>query len=139
MNFDADGPQISRLMRRVICQGLMKMVQMNGRYVDSKWALMNVRYMDMRGLRLQTHLRLPCGYQVLWEFRIGVETESTGLRGIMVGKSELPLEDDIQLYEYEVRFVMDERHPLLVHRNTSYSELSRDKVVYEGVKLDLHG
>ncbi|MEK3725248.1 hypothetical protein [Paenibacillus sp. FSL H8-0034] len=139
MNFDAEGPQISRLMRRAICQGLMKMVQMNGRNVDSKWALMNVRYMDMRGLRLHTHLRLPWGYEVLWEFRIGVETESTGLRGILVGKSELPLEDGVQLYEYEVRFVMDERHPLLVHRNTSYSELSRAKVVYEGVKLDLHG
>ncbi len=139
MNVEVDGDQIVRLKPKVVCQGLMKMVQMNGRLVECKWALMSVRHIDMRGLRLHTHLRLPCDYQVLWEFRIGVETESTGLRGIIVGVGELPLEDEVQQYEYEVRFVMDERHPLLVHRNTSYSELSRDKVIYDGLQLDLQG
>lgn len=126
-----------QLITQVAYKGLMKMVQINGRCMDSNWAHITVRFMNLRGLRLQTSLQLPCSYHVLWEFQIGEETELTVQRGIVVNQNQLGSRGGIVEYEYEVRFVMNERHPLLMYRNESYRESGLCNPLVEGIMIDL--
>jgi hypothetical protein len=118
-------------------EGFMRMVQINGRSVDCKWARIIIRFMDVRGLRLITDLKLPCGYQVMWEFQTGEEQELMSLKGIIVRQNGLLAAGSI--HEYEAKFIMNERHPLIVQRNESYSESSRKRRAWEGLKVDLLG
>jgi hypothetical protein len=121
-------------------EGLMKIIRVNGRKVDSKWAPMDIVWIHVRGLRLQTYLKLPSGCQVVWEFQVNEGSDQIlNVRGIVLDQCRTRFEPFEGKYLYEARFIMDELHPLMIQRHESYSGCRREKKAREGQKLDLLG
>ena len=138
VNFDTDTHPPSQWIRGTAYEGLMKIVRIKGLKVDSKWAQMDIVGIHVRGLRLQTNLKLPCGYQVIWEFQVNEGQDTIlNVRGVVVNPIRLQSFEGIHLYE--ARFSMDEQHPLIIQRNESYRELTREKKAKENQRFDLLG
>jgi hypothetical protein len=127
----------NRLQPGKVHDGLMRIVQIKGTAANSKWARILLLFMDFRGLRLQTDLSLPCGNQWLWEFQVGPEHEPFHVKGMVISRINTAYPD--MKHEYEVRFIMDEQHPLIVRMKDGYSGQGTEPGAQGGLRLDLFG
>jgi hypothetical protein len=140
VNSELEQLHANRLRPGIVQEGLMKIVQINGRPVTSKWARILILFWDLRGLRLQTDLSLPCGNQWIWEFRMRAVQELFQVKGIIIRQNTAA--DHEHAYEYEARFIMDEQHPLTIRMKESYNVQATEAAeaaVRREVKLDLFG
>lgn len=111
----------------------MKIAEIQGKVVDTKYSLVCVRDIGAGGLRFQSNLNLPVRDDVIVSFSIMIENKTIELRGILVRIEKLKNED----YEYGLKFyyVSDEVQQDLISAINKISISARRKAGLTGCSV----
>lgn len=79
-------------------QGFARIVELNGRQMETKHTPIGITGFSITGLRFTTNLRLPKHDKIIWRFQIEVDDIAILLCGTIWSSSQLANDD----YEYHV-------------------------------------
>lgn len=111
----------------------MKIAEIQGRAVDTKYSHVCIRDIGAGGLRFQSNLQMPIRDDVVFSFRMMIEGKSVELRGILV-RSE-PMPNDSFEYGLKFYFFNEETQQDLVSLINKVSIASRRKTELTGCAM----